>query len=587
MTRWLRRLTLATVLVATGCAMLSDVTWRERRQAKIRAELRHVDRVDMGVALHVVERDANGHQLIEGAPPLRIVRTHRRGGMVAIRSEDGKRVAQWCGPSRSPVTWYCSREQEPLILHGDDLPLWLLIQGSEGSGKTTIIPQWAAFRAFEHIGTDREIGITAPTNKRMAHIKRAIAQHWPAHWYRYVDDTKLYTFHAGPRVQLVSAHQQSEAEGSPIQGFNWVAHAGDELQDHYEKDADIIARGRSAPGGKYRRLNTSTFKDAPGWRDFRGKVETNDRWQLVKLLGMQSPFVHPEHWESMRKGLTPREYRRRVLAQDVGPERQVYYAWSRKECELLDVDGSTVVRNGKTVIRPGNVRPRPIVGSTDVTMRELAPWAPNASILLGHDPGKRKDVTLFLKAYQVNGAKEPWWFVVDEVTTEGVIYEGHVATVLKRLRDVWGVEKYDGRGVLQTTRALVRADPYTDNGRDENHPDVTAYRVWQQNRLDIRPAAFRPGTNLRTVVPREGRIDMVNTLLCNMNGECRLFVAEESGRIAAPKLVDALESMERDDANNAEHEKKDERDKSHWPAALGYALWAIEKPRIERLRGAA
>jgi hypothetical protein len=265
----------------------------------------------------------------------------------------------------------------------------------------------------------------------------------------------------------------------------------------------------------------------------------------------------------------------------------VFYSWSRNECDLLDYEGNAVVRNGKVVRRPGNLAPRPLIGATDVTMRELAPWSPNASILLGHDPGKRKDVTLFFKAFQVRGHADPWWFVVDEVTTEGVIYEAHVQAVLRRLQDKWGVDKYDGKGRLTTTRSLVRADPFTDNGRDEEHPDLTKYRIWQRHKIDIRPAAYRPGTNQRTVVPLEARIDMVNTLLCNTDGECRLYVANDGGVVAAPKLVDAFESMERDDANRAEHERKDDRDKSHWPAATGYALWAIEKPRLDRLRGAA
>ena len=38
-------------------------------------------------------------------------------------------------------------------------------------------------------------------------------------------------------------HEQSKAEGSKIQGQNWIAHGGDELQDSLKADSDIEARG--------------------------------------------------------------------------------------------------------------------------------------------------------------------------------------------------------------------------------------------------------------------------------------------------------------------------------------------------------
>ena len=56
---------------------------------------------------------------------------------------------------------------------------------------------------------------------------------------------------------------------------------------------------------------------------------------------------------------------------------------------------------------------------------------------------------------------------------------------------------------------------------------------------------------------------------------------------AAPKLVHAIETAERDAANRAEAERKDDRDVSHWPAALRYALWSVEKPRMAGRLGAA
>lgn len=562
--------------------MLSDLTYAERRQDRYLDEQLVVDRVDMGVVLEVVEVDPTKPMREGEPPPLRTIRTHRRGNMVAIDFVNGRRRAVWCGPTQNPVRWRCSVDQERLVLHGDDLPPWVLIQGSEGSGKTSIIPQWLAFQMFEFIGTDAEAGITAPTNKRMAHIKRAIAAHWPAAWYRYVDDVKLYTWHVGPRFQLVSAHQQSQAEGSPIQGFTWVRATGDELQDHYDKDADIIARLRDPrAGGRAKRLNTSTFKDAPGWRDFRGKAEGNDRWHLEKLLGLRSPFIHPEHWESMRLGMTEREYQRRVLAMDVGPERQLYYSWRRH----LEADGKRL---------PGNLRPLP-VGAVDVTARELQRWGRNVGLLIGHDPGKRQHVSVLLKAYEfperrrdANGRPLPplvRWFVVDEITTPECTVEAHVSRVLKVVREKWHCNMLDWRGQRSedAPTALVRIDPHTPSGNE--HPDRTVYSQWRNAGFATFAAAYNAQTQKPTPIKVEARVDLLNTLLCNTDNERRLFVlCDDQGTPAAPKLVAAFESMERDESGNAEWERKDESDKSHWPSATAFALWSIEKPRVDAYR---
>jgi hypothetical protein len=66
-----------------------------------------------------------------------------------------------------------------------------------------------------------------------------------------------------------------------------------------------------------------------------------------------------------------------------------------------------------------------------------------------------------------------------------------------------------------------------------------------------------------------------------VHGNRRLLVAcDDTGRPAAPALVKALESMERNAEDRGEHEKKNGDDLSHWPAAVGYALWQIEHPRL-------
>ena len=64
------------------------------------------------------------------------------------------------------------------------------------------------------------------------------------------------------------------------------------------------------------------------------------------------------------------------------------------------------------------------------------------------------------------------------------------------------------------------------------------------------------------------------------------MACDSNRKPVAAKLVEALERMERDGNNKAERDKKDKHDLSHWACALGYALWSIEKPRLDSMRAA-
>lgn len=577
-----RRLLIAALVVIGVAVAVSNATWARKQQAKEVKAATSADYVDMGIKLVVVERDPNGKPIVPGnSQKMRVVRElDQVGGIVKIWTDaDGNRRAHVVRKSTNPVVWYASEAQADLITHDGPIPS-VLVQGSEGSSKTTTLVMWTAWRVVDNIGRDCEGGLTAPTGPRLVNVLKELRRWWRPSWYHYSTRDKLFRFHALPRVQLVSAIQRSEEEGSPLQGANWMFCGSDEFQDHFGRNDDIMARGRTAEaaGVDYRRLCTSTFKDSPDWRTFRAVAEkasipVNDNepdgaqrplWHLVKLLGLESPFIPPSHWQKMRAGLTDREYRRRVLAEDVGPERQVYYTWSRE-----------------------NLRPIPAVGARDVTREELAPWAKNANVLVGHDPGRKHDVSVFLKAFRITGVAEPVWYVVDEVTTTEQNYEDHVDAVVARLRSHWGCQLLDRKGNPdpESAKALVRADPYTNNGSDDERPDLTAYKVWLARGVDIRPAAFKPGTNVRMPVPKEARIDMVCTLLNGGQGRRLMVACNSRGEPLAPKTVYSFETMERDAANRAEREGKGtDGDASHWTSAVGWGLWSIEKPRLERLR---
>jgi hypothetical protein len=571
------------VVILAAAVLVSSLAWKRRAvERQIEADADETDRyVDMGVTLTVVEMDRERANAMERAggwlpdvPPVVVVRTHHLGGM--LDTWKGEIV----GPSVNPRQWRCSRDQEQIILHPDEDPLWRLVQGSEGAGKTAVIPKWTYCRLLEHCGHDREMWITAPVFARLAWIKKAIADDWDPKWYRWKEREQTYRLRTGMTVRLLSAHQQSEQAGSPFQGGNIVACASDELQDHHEREPDIQARGRAAPQGKFKRLATSTFKDSTPWRNFRETADRSPDWLVVKLLGLDSPFVWPKHWQRMREnGITLREYQRRVLAMDVGPERQVYHCWSRKL-----PDGS-----------PGNLRPIPL-GAIDVTAEVLRPYAAPGvahTLLVGHDPGQRQHVSMFLKAYRFpedirRKETRPRWFIVDEITSPEATVEAHVADVLKRARDKWktNLTDYRGRSAADGGTMLVRIDPHTRSG--DAHPGADVYTRWRAAGIATRAAAYKPASNEPATIKRDSRIDMMNTLLCAYDDGIdeqlrlrRLFVAcDDAGIAAAPRFVEAVESMERNGDDKAEADKKDGNDRSHWPAAVGYALWQIESPRL-------
>ena len=108
--------------------------------------------------------------------------------------------------------------------------------------------------------------------------------------------------------------------------------------------------------------------------------------------------------------------------------------------------------------------------------------------------------------------------------------------------------------------------------------------MWRSLDLIARAAAYKPGGSTPITIKRNSRIDMVNTLLCAKAGGPelrRLFVAlDAKGDAVAPRLVEAFETMETNEAGKAERDKKDANDRSHWPAALGYALWSVEAKRL-------
>lgn len=531
--------------------MRAELTHRYRKARKAVADaLEGRDRfVDMGIVLRVVRQDPNGKRVLRGKPKVTILREHEFGGWIDTAQSPPRLI----GRSSSPVVIYTDEVGEPIALHGDELPPNILLEGAMRAGKTSTGVTWLGLRVLESTGTDGEWGCTAPTTKRLGEVKRALMETFPKSWWTWKERDGLLQFRNGVTVRLVSTHQASAAEGSPIQAFSWLGSLNDELQDSLHVDEDIEARGSEAGDGKAKRLATCTVKDASDYRTWKARVLKSGYWFHARKAGTSNPFIPPEFWIKLKSTMTAQGYARRAEAKDVPSEKLVYFTFSRE-----------------------NLRPVPAIGARDVTARELQQWGRGMKLLLCHDPGRIYHVTEILQAWQVPGTQLCIWWVVGEVTNKRSTLQQHVRDVAAEIRRRWQA---------LPAEVQVIGDPHTKWAPDDHRPNVQVATIWRQGDFNYAPAAYKPNSTEASVVPKNARIEMVNILWCNADNERRLMIAcNDHGEAAAPRLLEAVEELETDEAGYAERDKKDENDKTHWPCAVGLGLWPIEQPRIDDQR---
>lgn len=564
-----------------ACRVETDLTWREKTlERKIQKDVGSDDRfVDIGVIIKVVVADDAGDELLPGLN-LRVIREHAFGGILDTRANPPRLVAR----TREPVIWYCSEDQELALLHDDpDVP-GQLIYGAEGSGKTRLLGMLHYLWWLENLGLRAEAGQTAPTKKRLRHVLEAMGELYPPQWYRYNKSEQVITFCDGHRIQFVSTKRQSEAQGSPVQGYNWGkgGAARDELQDQLDADFDVESRGRGAKIDRrnnrqvFRQAATCTAKHSSEFVSLVARKLGSGRWVKRLLLiadiaiangklvikRQRSPFIHRSFLEEKMLVMTEREFRRRYGAEDLPPEDMVYFKWSR-ERNLKPL--SWLLKRGAKKITSHVIRQK--TGN------------PQHALLIGNDPGASKAGSIFLEAYEVPGEADPIWMVRGEHVTQNQTTEQHAIGLLKIVKQKFRANVRPGAEL-----AHVRSHPY---GQSESKPSLDVYRIFRRVGLHIRAAQYTKKGTGTGLIKKEDRIEMVNTLLQDAAGRTRLYVeCDDKGQPVAPRLVESFESMERDDEGKAETEKKNAQDKSDPPAGLGYGLWPWEKEaaRLARVR---
>jgi hypothetical protein len=582
-----RRALAALLLLLVGYLVISNTTYRKRKQErailddKLEQYAADVEDalVDVGVLIHVVEADPNGTQLFPGKPKMRVLREHKLGGIL------DRKAKQLIGPSRNPLVWHCSVLQEG-ILFNRAKPAQL-VEGSEGAGKTTVLAQWHYVQWMRHLGEGREGLQTAPTNLRLGLVKREIGKLWRPEWYRYVTrkDFVGYELCDGSAIRMVSTHKPSEAGGSPVQGFNSSWAGRDETQDQTEVHDDIESRGREARDGWYPQLGTATVKDSTEYFNLVEQMEASGEWSIAKLLmcrplkpgslefEMVTPFVTRAFVESKMRTMSEREFRRRFFAERQTPELAVYYGWDRTR-NLVDLPH--------------------IGGGYDATVAVLQPYQsylrPGGRFALaaGHDPGAIFNTSEVAKLIVTGRVAR--WTVVGELQTMQTNPDEHAALFREYVRRAFDVEWPD------SDKIAVFCDPHGKGDTDTDYQ--THYGAFQANSIDV----FSPAP-ISQRISRTARIGVVNRLAAGTAAEpgvARVVVAKArggephwdtkkkqwttlvAGNPVAPALVEAFETMKKrpgdDDPEGVT--KKDEKDKTHAPAALGYLLWPFEQQAI-------
>lgn len=490
-----------------------------------------------------------GVEYLAGKPPLKPLRVHRCGGIWDTIER------RFTGPSDVPVVWYVGERQAAFLRDIWENPLSglrSLLISAEGGGKTVLMSQagWLFVLGCARLGIFGGVLATAPTHARLDTFVRTMCDQVvvdsahdskPEAFGTYYTASKDLRTVTGHTVMFRATKKASAATGSPVQGYTALGSLDDELQDTVENgaDPDIEARLRGARSS--RRIATATAKDSSAWRAFRDAKGASPDWRIERIRYDENPFVWPDHWDRMKRNVSAREWQRRGLAMDVGPENAVYHAWERSE----------------------NLRPLPDVGRPkDITAKVLGGY----HALIGHDPGSLKDVSLVAKCFEERG-RRIWW-VIDELTTSENTSEFHAAALREHLQQNWQLQ-WPGH---DEPKVLVRCDPYGDS---DAKTDRSVYTTFKLAGFQILSAAYNKQGEGRGRVPKEAGIEMVNRLFCSATGERRLFVDPRCER-----LVQAIETCQRDEAGKAENFRKgSELDVSHYVASLRYMLWPYERLR--------
>jgi len=441
----------------------------------------------------------------------------------------------------------CHEGQIPVLTFDEPGVLRVLALGSPGAGKT-----FAAVRRALLMGIARPNsvgGLIAPTNDRRQILWRDFLEACPPEWLEDVKTSKKEIVLANRTViQVLAARASSAQYGSPLQGrsFDWAV--VDESQNVTDEGhAEIATRGRRA-GKRYIIFETATNAQVPAFRVRLESFKTAPDRRRINFTGFQNPWVEPDYWLRMKGDLSERDYREKILAEDVPPERLLY--------PRFDFAKTVVPRGQVPAFATTDVERQFYSGLRDVTEEiTLKLYDRPCKFIVGQDFGVLVNASVILKCYQ-NRLGERLWWAIDEITSNGET-DIHARKILR---------------FYNPAEIVVVADPHFNT----KEADKSDYNIFKNAHLDTKPA-----THGRITV--EHRISMMNALLEDAVGRRRFFIDCDANRQPKCKyLVQSLLISQRNEHGEPEKDRKSGiTDPSHWTSAVQYGMYPWEQIRAQ------
>lgn len=518
---------------------------RERVEALVRADDRWVDmaaqlrvmRCSCGVA-HI---DWPADKLHQGEPqPAELLPTVYGG-----RYDRLNRC--YVGPAERLVEIQCHEGQVPVLTFEDDSVMRVLALGSPGAGKTFAAVRKALLLALARPNSIG--GLVAPTGDRREIVWRDFLEACPPDWIEHVAQSKKeIRLKNGTVIQVLAAKRSAAQYGSPLSGRSWDWCVVDE-SSFVDDDAhqEIATRGRRA-GRAYKIYETATNAQVAAFRMRLEQFKTNPLYRRINFSGWTNPWVDPGYWQRMRADMSERDFREKILAEDVPPELLVYSRFSFEK---------TICPRGVAPAWLSDIERRKWGRLRDVTEQITSEaFGQPFKQIIAQDFGVLVNAAVVLKAYQTAHGERIWW-AIDEITSGG-------ATDLHARKLA---QYYD------QTESIVIADPHfnTKQGTDKSDYNIFSSEGWI-----IKPATAGQ-------ISRKHRISMLQALLEDADGNRRFFIDQAgAGKPRCKRLVQSFMVSAYNDAGEPEREKKTGiSDPSHWPSAVGFGLY-----RWERMRGA-
>lgn len=482
------------------------------------------------------------------------LRVYERAGDVAAPAELLPRLYGGCydrltrrylpgmlpGPGEAVHEVSCHKGQLSILLF-EERAMRVLALGGPGSGKTRVLVMKLGLKGLDRPNsTWLFVGATADRKQILWDDFQDVWK--PTGWVDEINETKGWIVLAnGARFLFKAAKEPSKAMGTPLQGISADGAGIDETQNvHDRAQRDVDERGRRA-GTRYTVFETATIVDGLGhFARRRKEYESNPHKRIIRLNPLDNPFVEPGYWERFRESYNERDWRQRIMSEDMPPEKLVAHAFSYEH----------------------NIRPRPRPGNdefVDVTAELNRRYGTTKSdgsparFRAGQDFGVLTNATIMLQAWRHKVTGKVSWWAIDEISSRS-----HTSS------EAHGRKLAKGYSVDEV---VVIADPHFNT----TDTDKSDYEQFRRLGFNIHRASAK---NIMV----KHRWSMMNTLLCDSLGNRRFFIdCDEHRKPKCPQLVESFLTMETDEHGNLENVRKDYSDPTHWPAAAQFGMYPDEK----------